>query len=112
MMTITLMRRCKLYYIKDKEFKEKGLGILHIKKVDEKAQLLVRADTNLGNILLNIHVNEQISFTQTKNNVRFVCVPNPAIPGLDGGPVTMLVRVKNPDMAEELLQKLKEVQGK
>lgn len=41
--------RCKLFYKKESEFKEKGVGTLHLKLVSEgKLQLLVRADTNLG----------------------------------------------------------------
>lgn len=42
-------RRCKLFYKKDNEFKEKGVGTLHLKPTaTQKTQLLVRADTNLG----------------------------------------------------------------
>lgn len=38
-----------MFYKKDNEFKEKGVGTLHLKMVSEgKLQLLVRADTNLG----------------------------------------------------------------
>lgn len=41
--------RCKLFYKKDNEFKEKGVGTLHLKPTaTQKTQLLVRADTNLG----------------------------------------------------------------
>lgn len=41
--------RCKLFYKKENEFKEKGVGTLHLKLVSEgRLQLLVRADTNLG----------------------------------------------------------------
>lgn len=43
------LRRCKLFYKKDNEFKEKGVGTLHLKPAaGQKTQLLVRADTNLG----------------------------------------------------------------
>lgn len=43
------VHRCKLFYKKDNEFKEKGVGTLHLKPAgNEKTQLLVRADTNLG----------------------------------------------------------------
>jgi len=35
-------------------------------------------------------------------------VPNPPIPGLSEGPVTMLVKVKNAEMADELEAKMKE----
>lgn len=42
--------RCKLFYKKEAEFKEKGVGTLHLKLTEEgKTQLIIRADTNLGN---------------------------------------------------------------
>uniref|UniRef100_F7DLP0 Nucleoporin 50kDa n=2 Tax=Xenopus tropicalis TaxID=8364 RepID=F7DLP0_XENTR len=42
-------KKCKLFYKKDNEFKEKGVGTLHLKPVEnKKTQLLVRADTNLA----------------------------------------------------------------
>lgn len=41
--------RCKLFYKKDAEFKEKGVGTLHLKMTNQgKTQLIIRADTNLG----------------------------------------------------------------
>ncbi|XP_076860948.1 nuclear pore complex protein Nup50 [Brachyhypopomus gauderio] len=74
-------KKCKLFYKKESEFKEKGVGTLHLKLVaDGKLQLLVRADTNLGNILLNIMVPSSMPCTRTgKNNVMVVCVPNPPV---------------------------------
>lgn len=46
---VVSLRRCKLFYKKDDEFKEKGVGTLHLKPTaNQKTQLLVRADTNLG----------------------------------------------------------------
>lgn len=46
---LVFLHRCKLFYKKDNEFKEKGVGTLHLKPAgNEKTQLLVRADTNLG----------------------------------------------------------------
>ena len=56
--------RCKLFYMKDKEFADKGLGMLHLKPVadSKKTQLLVRAETSLGNILFNIMLNKQVKF--------------------------------------------------
>ena len=57
-----------MFFKKDKEFAEKGLGMLYLKKVDgsedkdgTKTQLLVRAETNLGNILLNVLLNNQMN---------------------------------------------------
>lgn len=107
--------RCKLFYKKDKEFAEKGLGMLYLKKVDEneeesnvKTQLLVRADTNLGNILLNIMLNKQMSLLKRNNCIQFVCIPNPEIPGVtSGSPVSMLIKVKNADQANILEDELK-----
>lgn len=44
---------------------DKGVGMLHLKSADNgKTQLLVRADTNLGNILLNILLNPDIPTTR------------------------------------------------
>ena len=112
---INFFYRCKLFYKKDKEFAEKGLGMLYLKKVDEneeesnvKTQLLVRADTNLGNILLNIMLNKQMSLLKRNNCIQFVCIPNPEIPGVtSGSPVSMLIKVKNADQANILEDELK-----
>ena len=49
-----------------------------------------------------------MSLLKRTNNIQFVCVPNPPIPGLAEGPVTMLVKVKNAEMADELEAKMKE----
>ena len=95
------------------EFAEKGLGMLHLKKVDgdagsTKTQLLVRAETNLGNILLNILINKQMNMTKRNNCIQFVCVPYPEIKGIEAGsPVTMLVKVKNADIASILEDEIK-----
>jgi len=101
--------RCKLFYKKEKEFVEKGLGMLHLKKVegDTKTQMVVRAETNLGNILLNILVSDKMNVIKRKNNLQFVCVPNPPIKGVEG-PVIMLAKVKDSLMADQLEAKLEE----
>ncbi|XP_062374651.1 nuclear pore complex protein Nup50 isoform X2 [Sardina pilchardus] len=98
-------KKCKLFYKKESEFKEKGVGTLHLKTVaEDKLQLLVRADTNLGNILLNIMVSSNMPCSRTgKNNVMVVCVPNPAVDDKNPStPVPMLIRVKTADDADEL----------
>ncbi|XP_066579752.1 nuclear pore complex protein Nup50 [Amia ocellicauda] len=98
-------KKCKLFYKKDNEFKEKGVGTLHLKLVaDNKTQLLVRADTNLGNILLNILVQSSMPCTRMgKNNVMVVCVPNPAVDEKNpSAPVPLLIRVKSAEDADEL----------
>lgn len=107
-------RKCKLFYQKDGAWTERGVGHLHLKKVDEKTQLLVRADTTLGNILLNIMLSASVPLQkQGKNNVSMVCVPNPPIdPKADTQkPVPMLIRVKTSDDADELLAKMNEMKN-
>jgi len=103
-------KKCKLFYKKDGNYVEKGVGMLHLKSADNgKTQLLIRADTNLGNILLNIILNKDIPTTRVgKNNVMLVCVPNPPINPKDSGnePVGMLIRVKGSEDADELKTKL------
>lgn len=38
-----------MFYKKESEFKDKGVGTLHLKKTPEgKTQMIIRADTNLG----------------------------------------------------------------
>lgn len=104
-------KKCKLFYKKDGEFKEKGVGTLHLKMVAEsKLQLLVRADTNLGNILLNIMVPSSMPCSRTgKNNVMVVCVPNPPVDDKNPGtPVPVLIRVKTAEDADELHRILQE----
>ncbi|KAM3925255.1 nuclear pore complex protein Nup50 [Leptodactylus fuscus] len=107
-------KKCKLFYKKDNEFKEKGVGTIHLKTLgDQKTQLLIRADTNLGNILLNILVQPSMPCSRTgKNNVMIVCVPNPPIDEKNPTvPATMLIRVKTTEDADELHKILLEKKG-
>lgn len=104
-------KKCKLFYKKDGEFKEKGVGTLHLKMTTEgKLQLLVRADTNLGNILLNIMVPSSMPCSRTgKNNVMVVCVPNPPVDDKNPSvPVPVLIRVKTAEDADQLHRVLQE----
>ncbi|MBN3307986.1 NUP50 protein, partial [Amia calva] len=109
-------KKCKLFYKKDNEFKEKGVGTLHLKLVaDNKTQLLVRADTNLG-FLHTVHYSPQICIAANlqliqaamdkrlhQNNVMVVCVPNPAVDEKNpSAPVPLLIRVKSAEDADEL----------
>ena len=90
-------KKCKLFFKKDGSYVEKGVGMLYIKPVEgEKHQLLIRADTNLGNVLLNILLSSQIPTTRVgKNNVMLVCVPNPPVDPKQAEPAApcpMLIR--------------------
>ncbi|KAH3877588.1 nuclear pore complex protein Nup50-like [Dreissena polymorpha] len=104
-------KKCKLFYQKDGEWKDRGVGFLHLKKTDNKAQLLVRADTTLGNILLNVRLMDTMPMSrQGKNNVSLMCVVSPPIPKMAADkPIPMLIRVKSSEEADELLEKMKEI---
>lgn len=115
--------RCKLFYKLDAEWHERGVGNLFIKPTtSEKFQLLIRADTNLGNILLNILVTRDIPFKRQKNNLTFVCIPTPPLPVFGkqtkeqeqteaSKPIPMLIRVKSEENAIELLHKIDQHRG-
>ncbi|CAH8837315.1 unnamed protein product [Trichobilharzia szidati] len=111
--------RCKLFYKVDTEWRERGLGNLFIKPTaTDKFQLLMRADTNLGNILLNVLITKDVPIKQQKNNLTLVCVPSPPLPsqgksssGSKEGdeqpkPVPLLIRVKTEEAAGELLSQM------
>ncbi|XP_016970176.1 nuclear pore complex protein Nup50 [Drosophila rhopaloa] len=100
-------KRCKVFIKKEKDFGDRGVGTLYLKPVKgmEKTQLLVRADTNLGNILVNLILTEGIPCQRMgKNNVMMVCVPTPE----DSKATSLLLRVKTGDEADDLLKKIKE----
>ncbi|KAM3588040.1 uncharacterized protein V6R79_019681 [Siganus canaliculatus] len=107
-------KKCKLFYKKGGEFKEKGVGTLHLKATEEgKTQMIIRADTNLGNILLNILLQASMPCSRLgKNNVMVVCVPNPPVDDKSpSSPVPMLIRVKTSEDADELHKTLEEKKG-
>ncbi|XP_034434518.1 nuclear pore complex protein Nup50 isoform X1 [Hippoglossus hippoglossus] len=107
-------KKCKMFYKKDSEFKEKGVGTLHLKQVEDgKTQMVIRADTNLGNILLNIMVSASMPCSRVgKNNVMVVCVPNPIIDDKNPTcPIPLLIRVKTAEEADELHKTLEEKKG-
>ena len=60
---------------------ERGLGNIHLKMTEDKRlQLIVRAATSLGNILLNILVSPETPVERLgKNNVMLVTLPHPPI---------------------------------
>ncbi|XP_072033951.1 nuclear pore complex protein Nup50-like [Amphiura filiformis] len=73
-------KRCKLFYKKDGSFKDRGVGMLHIKKIGDRGQMLLRADTNLGNVILNVGIHPKMPATrQGKNNVMIMTAMNPPL---------------------------------
>ncbi|XP_002735880.1 nuclear pore complex protein Nup50-like [Saccoglossus kowalevskii] len=123
--------RCKLFFKKEASYCERGVGMLYLKKIGNVLQLLIRADTNLGNILLNIGVPPSIPVSrQGKNNLLLVAPANPPVDkqcpmcekkyvnpqesnkcesGCKAEAVPLLIRVKTGDMADELLNKINEL---
>ncbi|CAH0397543.1 unnamed protein product [Chilo suppressalis] len=97
-------KKCKIFVKKDGNFVDKGVGTLYIKKIEEtgKHQLLVRANTNLGNVLLNLILASAIPTQRMgKNNVMLVCIPTP---DAKPPPTPVLIRVKTTEEADELLE--------
>ena len=67
---------------------EKGVGFLHLKEATEgKHQLVIRQDTSLGTILLNIVLSNMPKTVKQDKFVRLSCVPNPSIAGFEDGKV-------------------------
>lgn len=99
--------KCKLFVKHDGNFTDRGVGTLHIKPVKDadKTQVIIRAGTSLGTILLNIMLTESVPLQRMgKNNVMMVCIPTP---DSKTPPTPILVRVKTGEEADELLETLK-----
>ena len=104
--------RCKLFFKRTDDWSELGVGMLSLKKIsDEKIQVIIRNDTALGKIILNVIINESTPMSRSgKNNVLLLSVPNPPVFGKEGDnskPVSYLIRVKSAENTEELLMKMK-----
>lgn len=101
-----------------------GLGVLRVKEEQNKAILLMRNDTHLGKILLNISLSPQLPVSRAgKNNVLLMCPPNPPLnikptnqneqeQPSEGGVVTYLIRVKTTTLADQLYNLVKQLQAK
>lgn len=76
----------------------------------QSVRLLLRNDTSLGNILMNVRLTAEVPMTLTKNNLIVVCPANPPLgkEGEETGPVTYLIRVKTAQQAEQLHSTVKD----
>ena len=96
-----------------------------MKEEQNKAILLMRNDTSLGNILLNISLLPQLPVSRAgNNNVLLMCPPNPPLefkptnqneeipPAQSGEVVTYLIRVKTKELADQLFELIKTLQLK
>ncbi|XP_012224425.1 nuclear pore complex protein Nup50 [Linepithema humile] len=98
-------QRCKVFVKKDGNFGDRGVGMLYLKPTPNgKTQLIVRADTALGNLLLNTLLTQSIPIKRmNKNTIMLVCLP---MPDSSPSPVPVLLRVKTSEAADELLETL------
>lgn len=97
--------RAKLFYKKGSEFVDLGVGNLKVQSSTKgTVHVLMRNDTSLGTVLLNVKVSREIPVSCSKKSVLVVCpVPNPPL-SVGEGPVTYLLRVKTADLAEQLFK--------
>lgn len=98
--------RCKVFVKKGSDYADKGVGNLYLKSIEnsEKKQLIVRADTNLGNLLLNFILSDTVPVKRLgKKDVMVVAVPTP---DEKPPPTPLLLRVKTPEEADNLLETL------
>lgn len=96
-----------MFVKKEKEFVDRGVGNLYLKSVEssDKVQVILRADTNLGNLLCNFILSESIPVTRAgKKDVMLVCLPTP---DEKPPPVPVLLRVKSPEEADNLFETLR-----
>ena len=104
---VLLSLRCKLFYKKDESYVELGVGALAVEGGGGGARrLLIRNDTAMRSVLLNIRVTPDTPLSLRKNNVVLVSPPNPPLSS-SPAPVTYLLRVKTTTEAERLLATLK-----
>ncbi|KAG7198633.1 hypothetical protein KM043_005992 [Ampulex compressa] len=98
-------QRCKVFVKKGENFSDRGVGILFLKPTPNgKTQLIVRAETSLGLLLLNTLLTESIPIKRmSKNTIMIVCLPKP---DSSPPPVPVLLRVKTDDDANVLFETL------
>ncbi|KYM97533.1 PREDICTED: nuclear pore complex protein Nup50 [Cyphomyrmex costatus] len=101
----TYEQRCKVFIKKGNIFTDRGIGMLYLKPTPNgKTQLIVRANTALGNLLLNTLLTQSIPTKRmNKNTIMLVCLP---MPDSSPPPVSVLLRVKTSEDADELLEAL------
>ena len=96
--------RAKLFYKKAEEFNELGIGTLKVQSSSgQSVRLLLRNDTSIGNILMNVKLTSNVPMTRSKNNLMIVCQANPPLgKEADDKAVTYLIRVKTEELATHL----------
>ena len=102
--------KAKLFYKKADEYVDLGVGNLKVVNSSEQTvQLLMRNDTSIGNVMLNVRLTPEIPMMLNKNNVIVVCPPNPPIgKSEDKDSLTYLIRVKTAHQAQQLYSTIKD----
>lgn len=97
--------RCKVFVKKEDNYSDKGVGTLFLKSTpNDKTQLIVRATTKLQTLLLNtLLVKDTPVKRMNKTNIMVVCLP---LPDSKPPPVPVLLRVKEEEDANKLLEAL------
>ncbi|KRZ18796.1 Prenylcysteine oxidase [Trichinella zimbabwensis] len=106
--------KCKLYFKQDKEFVLKGIGFVYLKPNDNgKVQLIIRDNTALGNLYLNIFLDELTPCQKiSKNKIMLAAVPNPPIEGKsEDEAVTYLINMKSEKEADTLFDLINEAKA-
>ena len=87
-----------------KEWKERGIGMLHINKhgPSGKGRIVMRTDVTLKLILNTICAKEMKFEILQDKNIRFLGI-------LDGNPGMFLLRLKSKDFAEEALSVIEDL---
>lgn len=103
-----IVPRCKVLGVVDGQCKDKGIGMLYLKKIDGgKHQIVVRADNNLGTVILNILLQKSLPLERkTKNSIMTVDLQANKKKGMP-----VFLKVKSEGDATELLEKLKTCQS-
>ncbi|XP_034946745.1 nuclear pore complex protein Nup50 [Chelonus insularis] len=98
-------KRCKVFFKKDQGFSDRGIGVLFLKPTPTgKTQLIVRAETSLGNLLINTLLTESVPTKRAnKNTVMIMCLP---LPDSEPPPTSIFLRVKSSEDADSLLEAL------
>ena len=111
---MSLFSRCKLFFKKGESWQDKGVGNLHLKPCDGKTQLLIRADTNLGesqNTLIIVYgviicccsvTSVLLSYVFTAGNILLNILLTSSVPASrQGKNNVLLVCVPNPPLDEK-----------
>lgn len=113
-----ISKRCKVFYLDAAKFEVRGTGSAHLKIINDQAvQLLVRAGTSLGTILLNTRINKDTKFSRGRRDktesVDVMCLANPPFKKCDPNKMYQyVIKFKDAGVADEFFDKIQELVNK